>query len=874
MSDNKQSSHQHQSPNEPEQYQEPAELQETNKAAPTPEVQEHSPDADKKPTPDSQPSPRAGSDQPESSPLGQTISNWGKDLKTQININYLESLQGLNFRSEEVDSGENCASSKHFDLRQRAREDAKVDDETFGDPTEQMPPRPPTSDIPHMTLYKDVEEWSKRWSINRVLAVSCLDEKTRIAAAYALLSMPDFESLERRMLSFEGENKQLTDLSIATLADQKIGGGTDLVVTINIKSNRQFLDSMMRMDLLDFGSIVEKLANKGIWLICLISPPLHKDLKSNRPRFLHWEVPFLEQLLLRNHVREVSRIIERISQQRAAGLWGLPHDDEEFYETLELYLSEGPERLEEEVEKRHKSQAGELARFEEKRIDAEQVFSSADSVHRVVLYVAASFHNLSPHEFEQIVMVLLQGRSTSLEVERKHVTKKGKVRIFHEEEEKSLQEIWLEDPDTHLQKCHLKTVRSENDAEVIRFSLPYMKREMTRYLSLGQPIFRRRQFDRIIGLLFNPQISPEIVRNTIRLSVQMSLADPNRLAEDWLVEIVQGLKRQVDDFSSTHPNEIGRFLELLAHLEGNKHLLRLVFSRLSDLIRDMLDYPQLGSLVDRSLDQMLRYHEHRFALSLVFEITKRLRFAPQFDSLHWMKRLLEEGSGEVADETTKALHSHIRQMGRRIYELLEPLEGWLPPHDRPLTALSPSNRCSLFLFLDYSLFQAIRIDSRSYGTWPSPYPLFMTLSGQDRSDQPKLALLVRWLFHPALAAVIQGAVEDGELAWVVRADLLEFWYAILVGGEECQLADESIAVSQRLLNEVVASTNRSQKLKLVEQWRGRRTQYLTRLESLSIDQKAQREEWRGKYRLSVRLEKAFRQELHNQSSQTKAKGAA
>lgn len=743
-------------------------------------------------------------------------------------------------------------------------------EEPFIDPTTLLPGKPNSL----FGASEEVNQMVERLKEYRVLVTDCFDDDTLEVAVYALIERVDLKgTYEKRMLAFEGGNSERLDLrlELLTYSCDKIGRGEKLIVVIDnvTKEKSEFLDSMFTGRLYA-RRMVEILAKRDIFLIYMTKPmSLQVRLQQEKTNFhfAHWNIPFLPHLLGRHFSSfEAEELEQQIVEQRKRGLWDESNSDIEFYELVSGYMRIGPQRLREEVKKRQTD--GSRTRSEVlndlKTVKPEALFTGDNEVKEVVLFVATFLPKLTLRDFEFVVGLLLQGRTAPVQIESQIITEQGDVKTIKKQEKKQLAEFWQQDADRILQECYLKAVRSDKLPQVIDFSLPYLRKEIRKFLEQEYPMYLQRQFERIqeSGLLFNPSVSNRLTDNVICISVDMALSDPNYYGKDWLIGTVVGLKHALD-FETVPGDEFELFLRILERIRGEK-IKRLVFARLSDLIRHMLNYAQLQEAIEDFLRDLISTKHHDVVLEIVLEIARRLRFVPQFDALGWLKRLLDQGNAEIRDKTYLSLHEQAKQCGPRVYELLEAVKTWVPERDRKFEEYSPSNRYALQFIIEYCSNTTSALDPKYYGAWPSKYPLFATLEGTEDSAKDRFRDMADWLFHPGMKSWINDNLGDKDVIInVLLAAFIEEWSVILCGLKG-QPHPEAVSLSDILLQEVIAATNDFQQKGLINYWRYKRGDYLQEINRLNVCQHEERANLKARRELVTKLEKRFR-ELKTQS---------
>lgn len=455
---------------------------------------------------------------------------------------------------------------------------------------------------------------------------------------------------------------------------------------------------------------------------------------------------------------------------------------------------------------------------EAKSISAQSLFQENEPIENSVIYVATFFPDLSTQDFERVVSYLLESRTIAVAVTSKVTTEQGEIRLIENSEDKPLIEIWkksLCEPEKILSKCYLKVEEQEDKSHIIKFYLP-IQEKLKEYLQTEQPLYLSEQFKRARLLLFDT--SKKVAENAMYLSVDMALASPYDYGKDWLFErITEFTKRSNQKINS---DQVPYLIQI-----QEKRRERLVFSRISSLITEMLSYPQLQGIVESFLKMLMSVS--RF--DAVWKIVKNLRSAPKFEQLYWVKLLLDQGDDNIRTEVYRFLYRQLySQKSSDVYKYLEIIKTWLPEKERPLEKYSPSNKRALWLLFDYCLDTTSKLDSKYYGDWPSKYRLFAPLSSIDKIDD-KLEMLVSWLFHPGLKYINKN-IKVIELISLLIVDWFKIltpdnkWFSLAIFYKKehslkaKEHSPEASDLFDKLIQKIIVSTDKDQQKELIYSW--------------------------------------------------------
>jgi hypothetical protein len=319
-----------------------------------------------------------------------------------------------------------------------------------------------------------------------------------------------------------------------------------------------------------------------------------------------------------------------------------------------------------------------------------------------------------------------------------------------------------------------------------------------------------------------------------------------------------------------------------------------IIIRLSELIREMLNYPQLQEMVKNFLENLMRREDYDAVLRVVLGIVKQLRFTSQFDGIYWIKQLLERGDQKAKDEADKTLLEQAKQSGLRVYELLDTLKTWLPDHDLEHEKYSLSNQYALKFIIDYAMTTIKNFKAADYGVWPPKYPIFANLKGNELAQ---IDLLISWIFHSGMAYALEHLKDEtyyevsdklsDELSKlnkvlseseetsidnvselkildnikvinIILADLVEMWFKILHGLDIKNTPPEVLPISERLLQQVLLNSDRSQQIFFMKRWWLRQDLFMNEIRKIGIAERTKRQQFINERKVILELHKNFK----------------
>jgi len=643
-----------------------------------------------------------------------------------------------------------------------------------------LPDHLPTD--PGITTFLQDELLSHAESLraDRVLVINCSDPALSRAAVAALLETLSVPHSARKILDFDGLPAAIVP-SISQLLTPRVKVESELVVVADAaRADRaqSFVDSLFRFGG-HFTSRVrmQKAADAGLWLICLTEPErIARSLARNvELPFVCWNISQLEYLLCREFQGSDAELRTKIEQQRAAGGWS---SDSGELERQITSLSKA--ELIDSIAKGGIAAAGNVA---------DEMPDPEHPLHLAVLYTATFYPNLSPNEFRNVVTKLI-GRERMLVPEViHHETKDGTLQPVEMKRERELVQIWRERSDILLRESGLINIREAKRG--ITFSDVARRDRLRRIFEESYALYVHGRFDAAHENDFLFDSSEQLAKNVVALSIDMARSYPDQYGVEWLC----GLVARACDGPSGKPKTAN------------------VYQRVFELLRAMLDDTRLEANVAGLLRRLLAEGEHE----ITFNILKKLRYTPAFDVFHWLRQAVDQGSDEIRTKIYPYLYNELKKPGQT-YSLLYALEPWLPQPARDPETYSPSNRMALRLVLEYCMEATIHFNGQYYGAWPSLFPLLAV----DADIAPsRFALLVRWLLHPAMAAVF-GEEFSGEQLDRLVPSLFAEWTFILLGspitidGVAEQARPDGAgpwpasAAFELLLTRIVESTNASQ----------------------------------------------------------------
>jgi hypothetical protein len=725
----------------------------------------------------------------------EELKSGGVEVQTEVNTGDVRN---------QLNSGHVGTQNNYFES------DGTTHETPLEDLPDDLPSLPPGlhpfRDPRHNRLLSDLED-------RRIVLLTSYQERAAYAAAYSLVTDDRFHGQCKRVLfPTRTRDKERSDLDLVALAKEEFLGEKPQIVLIEIERWCTLLDSALTLGWGPASTVRKGLKNHSSYLVLAVNEDLLRDTAvTERAKncLPYYAVSHLRYLLARDLADRAEDLEKRLLATIERG--ASPMDLQELHQRVAERLAEGVDAFEEFLSGLEQASKLPLAARKERLqpVRPHDVFREESEIHRAAAFVATYFPDLGQRDFNRLVLLLLGDK-------------------MHERVEERWSDRWLRSADRVFRECHLRPVTSGDGSWVVDFSEPYLRRELRGHLERHFPWYVRRQCQALqdSGALFALDLSRTAVEGLVRLFVERAIVDPTGFGSVWLLDLVRGLRIQLQgEPPSASPEE--SLAWLLERLAVEAHLRAHFHGRLAILIREMLDREALRPMVRQFFLFLIAAKQHDALLNVILDLARRLRFAPHFDPLDWMRQLLNQGSKAVRERTANRLIILARESGPRIYEFLSVVRTWLPEEgDR----FSASSSFALELPFDYCLDVARSLPPARFGTWPSRHPLFYALPSDPAEARKEIAKLIEWLFDPRGVALERAnKTETMQTAEAVRvghvADLVEHWAWVLEGDSEDGSA-EGRALFNVIVEEIDRRIGARERAWLQRSWRKRQEDYL------------------------------------------------
>lgn len=432
--------------------------------------------------------------------------------------------------------------------------------------------------------------------------------------------------------------------------------------------------------------------------------------------------------------------------------------------------------------------------------ELKQVFQEGAEIEITLIYVATFFEGLSANEFNEVVSSFLKSKTIEVVIEKEFITPKGKVKSLQKKEDRKALEVWessLDKPDRYLKKCALKSVKN-GQCNVIDFAPSALRTEMQIYLKEEQPLYLDLLLEKAKLFMFHRHT--QIAKGGLTILTDAMLTYPTVYNEEWLIQILEVLAPQ----NSNDLSLLMKLQQLITKLDTGQIEIRQfdkissnqwVFSRFAGLIYFMLSNNSLEPTVKKFLDALMEQKRY----DAVSEIVNNLDNVKEFNSLYWIKRLLDNATEEATVIAYKVLHRRLKGCGSRIYEELDSLYKWLPNSD---TKYSNSAEIALGIVVGYFSNSTLDFPDEKYGLYKSEYVLFKYLYKEE--DSRFFFILFRWVFatdEKGDLAINNISDEDfDEIEFI--GEMIAEWFLILYGFNDVP-TQENLVVIEVMITEIV-----------------------------------------------------------------------
>ncbi len=703
-------------------------------------------------------------------------------------------------------------------------------------------------------IIEEIETHFASLMSQNLILIGCPDLELSLDAGYALierLSIPDDRKWKIDLRSHLNKGTIIGIKSLLPENEQKKTKAAILVNAIH-KPAEDLIESLL-LESFVAESFEGILRENNVYMLCIVQSRYIDERQSDPLRELKtpfWKIPFLRPLLKQNF-DDYESLEQRILCQRQKGRW--KEDESEFCGEIKTFLKKG--QLRKVIENRDNPVS----------VSVETIFKDDDYIGKSVLYSASYFRDMTSKEFCSLVESLLGNRKVFKSVPEYKQDESGSLELVHTRIEVPIINIWRDEKDPIMWKWLSETYSTKNAANVIDFSDYQMRDSIRNFLEESRRFLLKDNFRTLQeqGFLFYP--SDQVAENMIGLTCDMMSAYPDEFNTDWLVELIVNIR---DSFETTRASSTKRLASIAQFLKAPEaSALALVYSRISELMRQLLKNQKLKEIVAGTFVELIRSRKH----DCVFNLIRRLRTASEFDEFYWIKQLLNQGDMVTRLFTYGYFHHRIKTLNPNIPAACQFIEDWLPKEDRPTGQYARSSTYALRSLIQQCLEAVDVLEADSYGVWPSQYSLF---AFQDRETAERsVGQMMKWLFHPAMTQALDELDKDSRTGGGFASPnnlvgaLIAEWFFILMGPDKKTAlyssgANNGKSIAERseqrstgdadtkidadslvaiLMRQVSLNSDKAQRKEMVEYWEQLRIDlsFLIRFSEYSLDMRAQ-----------------------------------
>ncbi len=583
--------------------------------------------------------------------------------------------------------------------------------------------------------------------------------------------------------------------------------------------------------------ICNHLKSNNLALICLLPSSkyereefdkLYCSIKTEtKGLFEFWEIPYLRPFLEKHFDKDTatdlaSKVLEMrvVEEDIYSDVQSIPITDSlSYFDSLKEKIQERVSHKKKDLEK------------------LQECFEIGDYLQRVVLFTGAFFPSVAWKEFDLLIGFFLQSAPSVPKAREKE----GETTL----PELSWTEKWKAKNVELMSNCLLKTM-NKDEGRVIEFTQQTYGQHLKEFLledyyPFIEPFLQQASNS---GFLFG-NFSERMLRSNIQLILVATRNDPNTYDEFWLKNIVVNIKANfegLDTSGLSRDSHFSQVIELYQQFAVKLHYKQLSFSRLTDLIKELLtekDTPILQNIVEKFVKMLVDSSDAKIdALDIVLQLYQHLKGTPNFNEdlvLNNIKRLINEGNYEQKWDTYKALFQVLN-----IDELFDIMEAWRNIDKQ--TDLAPVEEYVCRFYYDYSMAQLFNVEESQYGQ--DPPTLFSELIGNiEPSGTSQMVLLFDRLFDNRmdqvmtkflvkqpeyLSPIIQVPIplentakpEDAKKAWAkLLANLIEGWTWVIYGFQEGRIKSTATnACLDNLLKQVFSRASKTQSKEILAWW--------------------------------------------------------
>jgi len=615
------------------------------------------------------------------------------------------------------------------------------DGDEFRDPTRPLEPSPRATGLFEQ---RDLTKWAEDLQAQRLLLLHCADRDAAAYAAHAVMAEPRFGRFEKRELDLQALRDEEDVVRADVLLDSRVGhsgvgarlDGSLILIDVGCQESLGMFDSWTttpsRLD-----DVLRRLGRLRRYLVLFgpSSSPTVEDLRRDHSLqpFPMRKVPFLDAFLRRHYPDRYAEVRARLAAEVRAGTWGKSDEEacariKDAHETGTLLRPE-PEG----------------AWPEPATIKAENVLDLASVLDRTVLFAVSHFPGLPFEELDRVVRCLLRMREVDEgTADPPAPTAAGGERASNERP-RAVDE-WDDDPVKVMDRCSIRCAEPTNDPRSP--GLPAAPAE-----AMGVWIVPRTLAEAVKAAFWR-RYRPFLARYHAALHASGLLFDSS-------ARIARFLGTLTTDLAAATPSVYNgmSIIEAVSQAAEGAVSPGLLGQRLALLLREGLRHAHGAAMAREIVTELMR----RRWYPAVLDVAWRLRDAPGFDELHWIRRLLEESPADVRHRCRRQLKARVLGNEAGAATVLERIMEWCP---RPGTGMRAGSAASTSLEIGVELaWDCLRgrgTPGRAQADHRHPIGVGASLWDAVAEHVP------RWLLHPDLEGVVLRDLRGRHVVWLIE----------------------------------------------------------------------------------------------------------
>ncbi len=494
-----------------------------------------------------------------------------------------------------------------------------------------------------------------------ILLSSSFAEYALDTAWEVINALPPSATRVQNRIAFEDTSAKNVEFSLQKLCEHRSDAENQTVTLVEALHSQAYtfpesvLGNSARVE-----AARQDLKNSKLFLVVVVNHTYatEKELSQRNlahKSFSYWNIPFLEPFFQKRFA-DHEQLLAELAKQRASGKW--EEVESNFTKQVASYDANG-------VLRDIINNGGP----KDPESSAESMLKTSSPVEKTVLYTATFFNEITSPEFCRVVESLLDNQSMR---DASAISTNGATSAAAEIEA-PLRRIWDKKKDELFTNLLVETTTAS--PRTVSLSEVNLAEPLRKLFERRHRFYLIDQFRALqqTGIFFYPSL--RLAKNTTQLAIDLAQLYPDEFNEGWIVMMVMRIREYFATRESDEDQPEDPMFHFLSKTQPGAS--NVAFARVSEICRRFLDSPQ-KSVVPNSLDYLLKNGYQQEVLWLI----KQLKFNPEFDDWYWLKQLLNRADLKTKYLTYHYILSYLKQLGTRVYDGLNKLEGWLPQTDR------------------------------------------------------------------------------------------------------------------------------------------------------------------------------------------------